>query len=123
MARYVDEARAAGAQPILVTSVVRRLFEADGKTVRGDLQPYAEAVRRVGAEKKVPVVDLYARSKEQIEKLGPEGSKVLDADRREGPPGSGGDRTHFGPRGGELTAPLVAEELKRIGAPLAGYLR
>jgi lysophospholipase L1-like esterase len=123
LARFVDEARAAGAQPILVTSVVRRVFDKDEKTLRPDLEPYAEAVRRVGAEKKVPVVDLYARSKEQIEKLGPEGSKQLDADRKDGAAGSGGDRTHFSQRGAELTAPLVAEELRRIGSDLAQYLR
>ena len=31
MARYIDEARAAGAQAVLVTSIVRRNFTADGK--------------------------------------------------------------------------------------------
>ncbi len=123
LARFVDEARAAGAEPILITSVVRRIFDADGKTLRPDLEPYAEAVRRVGKEKKVAVLDLYARSKEQVEKLGPGGSGQLDSDRKGGAPGSGGDRTHLSQRGAEMTAPLVAEELRRNGSELAKYLR
>ena len=36
MRRYVEEARAAGIQPILVTSLVRRKFAADG-TIHSDL--------------------------------------------------------------------------------------
>jgi lysophospholipase L1-like esterase len=34
MARYVDEARSVGATPILVTSIVRRNFDTDGKIKR-----------------------------------------------------------------------------------------
>src|SRR5437870_1115592 len=42
MARYVDEARAAGAEPVLVTSIVRRVFTAEGKIKRDSLAPYVE---------------------------------------------------------------------------------
>lgn len=38
MARYVDESRAIGAKPILVTSLVRRLFNDDG-TIRTTQRP------------------------------------------------------------------------------------
>ncbi len=123
LARFVDEARAAGAEPILITSLVRRVFDKDNVHLRVDLEPYAEAVKKVGAEKKVLVLDLHARSKEQIEKLGPEGCKVLDADRKEAKPGEGGDKTHLCAKGAELTAPLVAEELRRVGSNLAPYLK
>jgi lysophospholipase L1-like esterase len=47
--RYVEEARAIGATPILLTPVVRRIFGQDGRLV-GELQPYAEATRRVAAD-------------------------------------------------------------------------
>ena len=47
MTRYVEEARAAGAQPVLVTSIVRRVFTADGKIKRDSLVPYVEAVREL----------------------------------------------------------------------------
>ena len=54
MIRYVEEARAAGATPILVTSIVRRNFNPDGKIKRDHMVPYveeagalAEAIREV----------------------------------------------------------------------------
>src|SRR6478609_8036951 len=60
MARYVDETRAMGATPVLVTSLVRRTFDPSGK-IRSSQTAYVEAVRRLSAEKLVPLVDLFAR--------------------------------------------------------------
>ena len=54
MARYVDDARAIGATPILVTSLIRRLYKDDG-TIRTTQTPYVEVVRTLAAEKKVPL--------------------------------------------------------------------
>jgi pectinesterase len=118
MGRYVDEAIAAGAQPILVTSLCRRTFGSDGK-LQDSLQPYAEATKRVAAEKKVPVVDLHARSMEQVEKMGPNGTGELDAAGKDNKP----DKTHLSESGSKLVAPLVAGELRRIHADLAKYLK
>src|SRR5690606_15305746 len=65
--RYVDDARAAGATPILVTPMIRRAFNAEGKIAEppaeGNLLPYAEAMKEISAEKKVPLIDLYTSSK------------------------------------------------------------
>lgn len=72
--RFVQEVRAAGAKPVLVTSLVRRIFNRDGSgQLRGELAPYANAMRRVATEEKVPLVDLYTRSVEHVVKLGPKG--------------------------------------------------
>lgn len=67
--RYVEEIRAAGAQPVLLTPLTRRQF-ADGRLV-DDLAPWADAVRRVAAEMKVPLVDLHARSRDAVQGMGP----------------------------------------------------
>jgi len=67
--RYVEEARAAGARPILVTPLTRRMFT-DGK-VSDTLDPWAAATRKVAAEMNVPLIDLNARSKQIVEALGP----------------------------------------------------
>lgn len=67
--RYVAEARAAGAEPVLVTPLTRRQFK-DGKLSR-DLDPWAEAIRAVAAELKVPLVDLNKRSADLVEAMGP----------------------------------------------------
>src|SRR3954470_22048905 len=52
LARYVDEAPAAGAKPVLLTPLTRRMFK-DGQ-LQNDLEPWAVAVRKVAAEKNVP---------------------------------------------------------------------
>lgn len=112
--RFVDEARAAGAQPILVTSIPRRTFKEDGKLV-GELAPYVEAMRAVATNKNVPLVDLYARSIEAIERLGPAASEEL------GPIGKDGkrDHTHLADPGKELTAKLLVAELRKVVPDLA----
>lgn len=67
--RYVTESRAAGAIPILVTPLTRRMFK-DGK-VGNDLEPWAEATRKVAAEMQVPLIDLNAKSAAAVQALGP----------------------------------------------------
>ena len=67
--RYVEEARAAGAVPVLVTPLSRRQFK-DGKLV-DDLFPWAQAVRAVAAETGTPLVELNARSASAAQALGP----------------------------------------------------
>jgi lysophospholipase L1-like esterase len=69
MKRYVEDVRAAGAKPILVTPLTRRQF-IDGK-LQDDLGPWADAVRKVAAETKTPLVDLHARSQAAVQAMGP----------------------------------------------------
>lgn len=114
--RFVDEARAAGAVPILVTSMARRTFD-KGK-IRGELAPWAEAARAVAEEKKVPLVDLFARSVALLEKLGLEGSAPFDPVTKDGK----SDHTHLSPEGGKAMAKLIAEELRKVEPGLAGLL-
>src|SRR6478609_5819824 len=54
---YIDEARAIGAQPILVTSLSRRSWGADGK-IHSNLTPWVDAVKKLAAEKNIPLLDL-----------------------------------------------------------------
>jgi lysophospholipase L1-like esterase len=77
LTKFIQEARQAGAKPILVTSLVRRVFAPDGK-LRGELAPWAEAARRVAAEQGIPLVDLFARSQALVEQLGLEGVKPFE---------------------------------------------
>lgn len=118
LSRYVDETRAIGAQPILVTSLTRRNF-ANGRIVR-DLAEYVEATKSVAAEKKVPLVDLNARSIEQAEKLGPKGLEPMEP---WGKPAWTKDHTHLNKLGAKLVAPLVVEELRKVAPELAKLIR
>ena len=117
LARYVDEARAIGARPVLVTSLTRRNF-VDDRLVR-DLDDYAEATRRVAAEKKVPLIDLNARSIAQAEKLGPAGLAEMEP---VGGKSGRRDHTHLNKRGAEIIAAIVAEEVRKSVPELAALL-
>ncbi|WP_183111730.1 rhamnogalacturonan acetylesterase [Xanthomonas campestris] len=67
--RYVNEARAAGALPVLVTPLTRRQFER-GQLI-DDLAPWAAATRAVARELQVPLIDLHARSRALVQGMGP----------------------------------------------------
>ncbi|USJ02313.1 rhamnogalacturonan acetylesterase [Xanthomonas prunicola] len=67
--RYVAEARAAGAVPVLVTPLTRRQF-ARGELL-DDLAPWAEATRTLAQELQVPLIDLHARSRALVQGMGP----------------------------------------------------
>ncbi|MFA6962131.1 MAG: rhamnogalacturonan acetylesterase [Opitutaceae bacterium] len=111
LCRFVREAREIGAQPILVTPVRRRLFQANGAPTT-ELKPYADAMKTVAAGLSVPVIDLHELSGALYRQLGEAGSTPFtmnqpdNADR----PGQG-DRTHFTEHGAREMARLVAAEL------------
>jgi lysophospholipase L1-like esterase len=67
--RYVEEARAAGAIPVLVTPLTRRIFK--NGVLLDSLEPWAAAIRKTAAEMHAPLVDLHARSKAAVQALGP----------------------------------------------------
>jgi lysophospholipase L1-like esterase len=112
--RYIDESRTIGATPILVTPMVRRSFDAEGK-ITGNLLPYAQAMKEVGSEEKVAVIDLYTASKALAEKLGPEASAEMA--------NKPGDATHFNEKGARAMADLVMKELPTAEPKLKEYLK
>jgi PelA/Pel-15E family pectate lyase len=150
LARFVAEAREAGSKPILLTSLARRIFEKDGK-LRGELLPYAEAARKVAAEQRVPLIDLYARSIELVEKLGPTGVEPFNPKILPKPPtelaataaeapaapkpapadidipapstAPRRDGTHLTARGSIEFGKIVAEELARVLPKSGAYFR
>jgi PelA/Pel-15E family pectate lyase len=113
--RYVEETRAMGATPVLVTSIVRRLFDGEGKFRPDTLVPYADAARRVAAERKVALIDLYALTKAQCERLGPAGSEALGRRDAQGKL----DTTHLGPQGQTEIGAMAAHEFAIVARPPA----
>lgn len=100
--QYVNEARGIGAVPVFVTPMLRRNYKTDG-SLDDILEPYAEAMKAVATELKVPVVDLHAMSRELYLKLGPEKARELE--------NKPGDNTHFGEKGARAMAELVMSKL------------
>lgn len=107
--RFIIEARAQNVTPILVTPVRRFVFGADNRLSEGTsaLLPYAVAVRNVGCELNVPVVDLFAASTQLFEEIGPAACNALS-------PVPSEDFTHFNPTGARAVAALVEQELREI---------
>jgi lysophospholipase L1-like esterase len=124
IARFVDEARAAGMKPVLVTSVAHRAFTAENKfKFDTGLAPYAEAVRAVAAEKKTPVLDLFALTSERYQhspRLEVElvGRMLTDKDGV-----TALDGTHFGTRGAHETGILAAQAFVKVVPEIAPYFR
>ncbi|MBX3434787.1 MAG: hypothetical protein KF847_15830 [Pirellulales bacterium] len=102
--RYVDEARAAGATPVLLTPPARRHFDESGRIAADANAAYAEAARAVAAEAECPLVDLARLSTDLFNNLGAATSDALQVP---------GDRTHFNPTGARRLAALVLGELQQ----------
>lgn len=125
--RFITETRAKGAHPVLVTSMERRNFDAEGRHIVPSLEGYPQAVREVGAELDVPVVDLNAMSIPFYEALGPEQAKRafvhFPANSYPGQDKALADDTHFSNYGAYELAKCVVEGIKAKVPALAAHLR
>jgi lysophospholipase L1-like esterase len=124
--RFITEARAKGANPVLITPVNRRKFSQAGEFTdqHGD---YPGVVREVAAEYDVPLIDLHARSLQYFSELGPEKSEKLFLRAPAGVykqcPAGRSDNTHFNRYGAIRVCDLVIEEMKAIDLPVVQYLK
>ncbi|MFJ8539999.1 rhamnogalacturonan acetylesterase [Streptomyces sp. NPDC093591] len=104
--------REKGGEPVLVTPIVRRWFNADGTLnngtallVNGLGVDHPAVIRSVAAAQDVPLIDLTARTKALVESLGVEASKALYLYNEKR------DNTHTSVHGATVYANLVREEL------------
>lgn len=113
---FAEEARQAGALPVLCTPVQRRRFDGDRLVPTHGGHP--GQVRELAAAEGLPLIDLTAATTELYERLGPEGSKALFTHFAPGEhplyPEGVADDTHFCFRGADAVAAIVAERLKEI---------
>lgn len=115
---HLQRLRAAKLRPVIVTSVERRFFEADG-SLRRTLADYVEAARAVAAEQGVPLLDLNAASRSLYLALGPQRALQIFAMPADGRV----DPTHHNNDGAWLLAGLVAQGLRDLKLPVAAQLR
>jgi PelA/Pel-15E family pectate lyase len=118
LGRYVDEARAAGMKPVLVTSLTRRIFTAEGR-IASNIVEYAEAAAEVARIKNVPLIDLHALSIRELDGRGPERSGDLGVMK----PDFTYDSTHLSEYGSEVFGSIVVDELVRLIPALATETR
>jgi lysophospholipase L1-like esterase len=125
MARYAQEARAAGGIPVLLTPLTRRAFH--GQYLHNDLAPWADATRKMAAREQAVLLDLNADSYAAVQAMGPAEADTLamapppaavpstpaDPNKVEpqGAAKSAFDRTHVGSKGAALFAAMVEREM------------
>jgi lysophospholipase L1-like esterase len=124
--RFVDEVRAKGGHPILLTPVMRRRFDKNGKfyDTHGE---YPSIVRAVANEYKVPLIDMHKMSEAVIIKYGVEGSRKLFLQLKSGEnanyPNGIEDNTHFSPLGAEAMAAIAVTGIRLNKLKLRNLLR
>ena len=126
LARFVREVRARGAQPVLLTPVARRNFDAAGRLLPSH-GGYPDAVRALAAREQVPLVDMEYISSVLLQQAGDEGSRALflwqaPGQHRNYPDGVQ-DNTHFSPEGARRMAQAFVAALRDSDLPLAAWLR
>ncbi len=111
--RYIEETRARGATPILVTPVSRMTWSGGShRRTHGD---YPAAMARVALDNDVALLDLEARSHAVFDDLGESRTHSLYAALP--------DTTHFPPDKAWRVAEMVADLLLESDSPLRCYVR
>lgn len=125
--QFVEEVKAAGAKPVLVTPLSRRQFDSAGK-IHDGLGPWADAMKQVAQEEGIPCLDLHADSIAALNAMGQDEANTL---AMAPPPPKAGtgvlpatpavevngkaaprfDGTHLGAKGAALFAHMVEGEL------------
>ena len=124
--KFLEEVRAKKAYPVLLTPVMRRRFDKNGKfqDTHGE---YPDIVRAVAREQDAPLIDMHRKSEEVIVGYGVEGSRKLFLQLSPGEnanyPGGVDDNTHFSPLGADEIAKIAADEIKASKLKLKKYIR
>lgn len=123
---FVDEARARGVQPVLITPTQRRSFDENGK-IKDTHLDFPDAVRWLAEKENIPLIDLHAMTRTLYEAMGVEESKHAfvhyPANTYPGQSKPLADNTHFNPYGAYQIAKCVIEGMKKAGLPFVKFLR
>ncbi|MEN4761792.1 rhamnogalacturonan acetylesterase [Chryseobacterium sp. C39-AII1] len=124
--RYVNEARAKGAIPILMTSITRRNFNENGVLIDTHKE-YPLVVRMVAKDMKVPFVDMQLLTEQLEIAAGSEKSKLLHLHFKAGEnpyyTKDKSDDTHLSRLGAESVAKLAVKDLKTLKTGLEKYIK
>lgn len=125
--QYIDELEELGVTPILLTSIYRRFFEADGTIsdiCHGD---YPDVMKKVAKERNLILIDACSVTKQYLNELGDEPSKRLFMQFGPGIyknyPNGLYDNTHLRFDGAYEISRLIIEEFKKINHPIIKHLQ
>jgi lysophospholipase L1-like esterase len=108
--KFVDETKAKGAHPIVMSLTVRNIWK-DGHVERGSGQ-FGKWSQQVAEAEKVPFIDLTGIIADAYDKMGETQVKELFP----------ADHTHTSQHGADMNAAFVIAGLKGIKSPLVNYL-
>ncbi|NDW19110.1 hypothetical protein D0T53_09310 [Dysgonomonas sp. 216] len=116
--RFVDDVRAKGGNPVLLTSVVMRTFNERGHLVDDRLKGYPVITRLVAKEKNVPLIDVNLKTRDFITMLGDKASipyyRWVEPGVDHAKPDGLKDDTHMMEKGARNVAYFVAEGIKNL---------
>lgn len=111
MAKYIEGARAKGAIPILVTTVIGlKAYNSSSKQFVNSYQNYCNSMKQLAAHYSIPCIDLNSLMVSHYNSIG------YDAAYQYHMCSTGSaDMTHFTETGAKAVAKLVADEMKKQG--------
>jgi len=112
MTEFVNQVRAKGAIPVIVTAQERRTFDANGH-ITNSLGDYPQASRDVAAATNTALIDLTAMSTTMFEAMGPDTALLAF---------HAPDTTHFSNYGGYELARCVVHGIIEDKLPLAKFV-
>lgn len=122
---FVEEARTAGAIPVLLTPITRRSYE-NGKLIDTHAS-YAQLVREVAQAHQVPLIDMTIRSMDLVNNMGEHNSQLLYLHLEPGEhpnyPDGKNDNTHFNELGARKMAQLVLIGILQLELDLRKRIR
>ena len=125
LTKFVKEARALKAIPILLTPVSRRKFDTTGKALETH-QLYSALTKEVALAENVLFIDLDSKSRDLYQQFGKENSTLLFLQLKPGEhpnyPDGKIDNTHFSELGARLIAQLVLKEVKALNTNLNNHI-
>jgi lysophospholipase L1-like esterase len=123
---WITEALSHEMIPVLVTSMHRRNFDAQGHIIN-TLSDYPEAMRQVAKEEEITLIDLNAMSKVLYEAWGPERSLKafvhFPANSFPGQDSALKDNTHFTTYGAYELARCVLKGIQQAKMPIVKYIK
>jgi lysophospholipase L1-like esterase len=120
--QYVNEARAAGIKPILVTPITRQYFEADDK-IHSDQTEHCITMRKVAADMNVPLIELQNESITYLESIGEEAGHKFEITKKDAAGATIYDKTHFNWAGSYVFGRMVAVDLGKTVPDLKKYVQ
>lgn len=111
---FIRTARDAGAYPVLHTPIGRRLFDENGDFLPGSHGEYPRAIREVGKEMGVPVIDLTTITENFLAQSGDEATRPLFVWPV--------DNTHLKFDGAVTMVRFWAQEMLKLGSPYADII-